>query len=221
MLQMSPSWHIIGERGSGKTVFIMLCAEDAFLGHREIYLNFDCKLHHKEIILEQLVRLELKNALIGIDEAHIIADSRQSGSTLNRLLSYVIYQSRKIDVDVLLVSQFSTGVDIRLRDTADYHVICEKLPNEIGFLYSICKRDYAFIPSPYGYNFGNLKLINRFYVLKKQLKRIFSLYDTYALFDITKTERLKKESKDIVKNIKDKSDLSDSEKGILEVLKKK
>lgn len=214
------SWHITGERGSGKTLWLILCAEDAQLSGREVQSNFDMKIPHKIYTLEQLIRQELSNCLILFDEAHLFADSHQSGSNINRLLRYFVYQSRKTSVDVMSVSQFSTGLDLSLRSTADFHIICEKLPDESGFIYNICKRpDLAITPLDNFYH--GLIRINQFVVFKKQLKKIFESYDTYKLFDIMEVEQQKENVKDTIKQMKSIGHLSDKEKEIFKVLKGK
>jgi hypothetical protein len=69
----------------------------------------------------------LRNACVGIDEAYHWLESRTSSKNINRWLSYIQFQSRKVDVDYLISAQLVSTVDLRWREMADYVVKCQSL----------------------------------------------------------------------------------------------
>jgi hypothetical protein len=77
--------------------------------------------------------MELLNAVILIDEAHVFFDSRNAMLKRNKIFSKFVTQSRKRSVDLLYTSQdkspqlfFKSGqVELRLRKLTDYIIFCQ------------------------------------------------------------------------------------------------
>lgn len=64
---------------------------------------------------------------VAIDEIGYYADSRQSGSTRNRLINACIRQVRHRSLDILYTAKAFKSVDFRLRDETDVLIECEDL----------------------------------------------------------------------------------------------
>ncbi|KKL82217.1 hypothetical protein LCGC14_1986920, partial [marine sediment metagenome] len=95
------------------------------------HLNFP-KLDGQELpthfdiawFLEHLVDGELEECVLFLDEMYQIADSRSSGSKLNKLFTYFMVQTRKRNVDVYFCTHYLDHVDLRLRRAADIRNSC-------------------------------------------------------------------------------------------------
>ena len=66
----------------------------------------------------------LKNAVVLVDEAHVLLDSRSSFTKRNKIISYFILQTRKRNVHLLYTTQSFHQIEKRLRDQSDYLVEC-------------------------------------------------------------------------------------------------
>lgn len=73
-------------------------------------------------------KVELENAVILIDEAHIWFDSRASASKLNRTFSYFVLQTGKQDINLYWASQDAGQVDPRLRKRTDIAIVVRAAP---------------------------------------------------------------------------------------------
>jgi len=184
---------IYGLKGSGKTLFmcILLYLEYFYLKSK-ILSNMWFKFPHEIIDANKLVELDesLKNSAIGIDELHMIADSRRSGARQNLLLSYFVLQSRHRSVNFYFTDQFEHQVDKRVRENTDIKIICENLHIDsdgdgIDDTFRIIIQDLREFPPKY-------------YVTVICATKFFEMYDTDYLIDIFKYKRgdkLKKRDK--------------------------
>lgn len=116
-------YGIVGGKGSGKTLLltIMLKSYKDKDKNLDIYSNYNLSdIEFKKIDFNKLFNNEkIKNAVVGIDELYLFADCRRSTTKLNRLISYMMYQTRKASLDIFYsVVKFST-IDIRLRRGTD------------------------------------------------------------------------------------------------------
>lgn len=118
---------ICGKRGSGKSVFLVSQLYKHYKQGKKIYSNLNVKFPHEKITLSSLLSLNFQNATIGIDEAQQYLDCRTSSSKRNRIISYLIFQSRKRSVDIFFTSQQFHNLDIRLRNNADLIYYCTAL----------------------------------------------------------------------------------------------
>jgi hypothetical protein len=162
---------IEGDPGSGKTLFLTMIA---YLTKIEVVSNFTLKMD-KRIIpfdLTDFLNARYESEVVLIDESYILNESRNSQSTINKLSSYILFQSRKKDTLLFLSAQLLISLDIRYRYLTDVLIKAEKTLN--GFRYSV------------------------FILHKKRLymKHIFISFEKaqqfYAMFDTNETIKLDK-----------------------------
>ncbi|MGP3705247.1 MAG: hypothetical protein ACKD6O_08165 [Candidatus Bathyarchaeota archaeon] len=166
---------VLGGFGSGKTLllaiwgFRLACKSDKF----EVYSNF--KINHKNVVSltpRKLLGINPtdKKAVVLLDEVYAWLDSRVSSSAVNRLLSWIVLQSRKRNMDIIYSAQLGGSVDLRMRNMTDLVVYCKSNFNRnfelTGFSYVVewsngfnCKRFGFFLPTA-------------------KAKKWFSVYDT-------------------------------------------
>ena len=163
--------------GSGKTLLMVFFA---FLSNREIYSNFKIYLdRYKPLEITDL--LELKDNIdVLIDEGYTWLESRTSGSILNRYLSYIVLQSRKRTIDIIISAQMFSSLDIRFREQCDLIIKCKKIikgKKIIGFRY-----EFLFVES---------NLIKKVFFDIKYAKKYFDWYDTYQVIEPHKIEQMR------------------------------
>ena len=147
----------------------------AFFSKREVYSNFKIKIDRYKP-LEVIDLLELKDNIdVYIDEGYTWLESRTSGSTLNRYLSYIILQSRKRTIDIVISAQMFRTIDVRFRDQADLIVKCERTKK--GFKYS-----FYFLAQ------DRIKVV---ILPEKKAKKFYALYDTYQIIEPHKKEQMR------------------------------
>jgi len=164
----------IGDRGSGKTLFMTLEAFNQYKKGKQIYSNYKLtfpKLPNTKkpkIIPDDFFtdfeKYNLKDVCMFLDEIYVYIDSRSSGTTRNKLMSYFFNQTRKTGVDLYYSTQFFSQVDKRLRFNTERFILpkCFKDKNKDMFIVvEICNRD--------------LKILGKWIV---KAKPIFNLYDT-------------------------------------------
>lgn len=118
-----------GQMGSGKsTAAVAFAYEEHEVNDRRIisnvHLNFPSTKFSLEWFLEHLADHEMENCVLFLDEMYQIADSRSSGSKLNKVFTYFMVQTRKRDVDVYFCTHYLDHVDLRLRRSADMRNSC-------------------------------------------------------------------------------------------------
>lgn len=127
-----------GGLGSGKTVMMTRYLIKDYLKGKKIYTNFHLnEIEYELIDLSKILEMhkngfDLNDCSLGIDEITVFCDCRRSGSTLNRLISYFILQSRKRNVDVYFTTQNLSMIDLRLVQYMDVQIICEKVKGQDG-----------------------------------------------------------------------------------------
>jgi len=123
---------IVGDVGSGKTLLTTGIVLD---DPRDCYSNYAIKIdRYHPLTPEMLLKID-KPSVINIDEAYAWLESRLSGRDINRFLSYVLFQSRKRELDFILTSQLLSTIDIRFRDMCNYLILAQKIPE--GFYYTV------------------------------------------------------------------------------------
>ncbi|KKN45386.1 hypothetical protein LCGC14_0683720 [marine sediment metagenome] len=125
---MIVTWE--GQQGSGKTTAAVAFAyeEHKANGRKVIsnnHLNFDFTKFSLEFFIEHLADHEMEDCVLFLDEMYQIADSRSSGSKLNKLFTYFMVQTRKRNVDVYFCTHYLDHVDLRLRRAADIRNSCK------------------------------------------------------------------------------------------------
>lgn len=101
-----------------------------YLRGRTVMGNYGLRFPHQVVDAEQLAKMghELQDAVICLDEVHVLIDSRRSVTGRNIMISYFILQTRKRGVSLFYTSQSIHQVEKRLRDNTDYIVYCERIP---------------------------------------------------------------------------------------------
>jgi len=134
---------IVGNPGSGKTLLTTALAMgdldkgiQAFSTYKISYKANE--LHVVYIDWGRLIgwlqlhakrRFKMGSASLSIDEGYQGMDSRESSSKANRLLSYGLFQSRKLGLgNVRFNAQLATSTDKRIRRIADVWITCEAEP---------------------------------------------------------------------------------------------
>ena len=118
---------VFGGLGSGKTLFLVGLAARMNKSKR-IIANFEIKIpKHKvgKFKLSEFTAGKYNDALILIDEAYIYLEARTAGRAQNRLASYILFQSRKKKLDIVLAVQLFRTIDVRWRAMADVLIRAE------------------------------------------------------------------------------------------------
>lgn len=118
-----------GSQGSGKSTGAVIFAyEEHQVNGRKvisnIHLNFDFQKFDLAWFLEHLADHEMEDCVLFLDEMYQLADSRSSGSKLNRLFTYFTVQTRKRGVDVYFCTHHLDHIDLRLRRAVDIRNSC-------------------------------------------------------------------------------------------------
>jgi len=187
---------VLGNLGSGKTLFTTYLALN---DSRAVFSNYRIKRDRSEkLTLENLFSDSLKDALVIIDEAYVWLESRASSSNVNRVLSYLLFQSRKKGIDIVLTSQLYSVIDVRFRELSDYYVVCKR--KEYGFRYYITNKK---------------RVLNTFVLTNDSALYYFDKYDTYQVILPTKIldfqvdqmsgDEFLKRAKELLDKIREKS----------------
>lgn len=153
---------IIGKIGSGKT---LLATRLALADKRKVYANYKIDiLNYEKLTLAKLFELN-EPALVIIDEGYVWLESRISQSKLNRYVSYVIFQSRKRNIDIVLTCQLWSSIDLRYRYQSDILIYAER--KTYGFKYRIVSQET-----------GNEFIIKW---LEEDAEKVFKYYDTMEM----------------------------------------
>lgn len=154
---------ICGNTGSGKTLLSTILA---YFSEKKIISNYHLKLiQFEELDLHKFLRQEYENCDIFLDEGYVYLESRISNSFENRASTYILFQSRKKDVDIYITVQYFNSIDIRYRSMVNIVVFCQELSNCYKYIF---------------YNRDLDKTIVK-YVAKQIAKYFYKFYDTYEI----------------------------------------
>jgi len=81
------------------------------------------------------MHLPYKKCKVIIDEAYAYLESRVSMSKLNLYMSYILFQSRKRGIDIIVTAQLAGTIDHRFIDLSDTMIGAKQVRD--GFLYII------------------------------------------------------------------------------------
>jgi len=155
---------ILGNIRNGKTLLLTYIATKL---KRTIYSNYKLDLpNYEDLTLSVLSKLP-NNVNVFIDEGYTWLESRISGSKLNKLISYLLFQSGKRSLDIYITAQLFSTVDLRFREQSSLLIYCKKL-NE-NFYYTIYNREK-----------GTSKQLFMSYETAEQY---FPLFDTYEIIE--------------------------------------
>lgn len=121
-------WGIIGYQGSGKTLLLVKMALDYVAQGKKIYSNVHLKNIDYEIInYNDIINCVYENAVIIIDEIHLLLPARLSTRRINReICDSFLSMVRKKNLIVLGTTQTLRKVDIRFREEMDFLIRVKK-----------------------------------------------------------------------------------------------
>lgn len=120
--------------GSYKTTLATALVRESALDGIPVYSNYKIDLPNcQRLELSELLQLgAIKAGVIVVDEVYTVADSRISSSKLNRYFSYFVFQTRKLNVDVVYTAQLDSAVDLRLFLLTPFKIACYGLDEKTG-----------------------------------------------------------------------------------------
>lgn len=120
---------ITGLKGDGKSTLSTMFAYNAYKAGRPVYSNYGLAFEYTELYLNKVKDEieQLQDAMLVVDEAYLYVDSRNPMSKGNKAISYLVLQTRKKGVDLILnLLQKGLG-DLRIRENSDYVYDCEAM----------------------------------------------------------------------------------------------
>lgn len=133
---------ILGRQGSGKTLFIVKKAYDAYKAGKIIYSNVHLKFPYKKLNYKDVINCRLENAVVILDEIHQLLPARNSTSRRNReICDSFLSMVRKKGLEIYGTTQTPRKVDIRFREEADYWYMCRKFAFIKGNFIEIISND--------------------------------------------------------------------------------
>jgi hypothetical protein len=106
---------------------------------------------------------DITGKILVLDEIYAFGmDSRMSASALNRVTSYLVFQTRKLDTDLIYTAQLFGAVDLRIRQLTDLLISASRRAD--GFTYAFWRRD--------------TDTVRMYYMPESVARRIYSLYNT-------------------------------------------
>lgn len=126
---------IHGKLGSGKTLLATLLC---FLLEKDVFANYTIKIPNikfKKFGIGLIFDNLLSNITLILDEAYVYLESRFSMSKTNKLMSYLMFQSRKRNLDIILTAQLQSTIELRYREMIDITIECVKSIENQMFIY--------------------------------------------------------------------------------------
>lgn len=157
---------VLGDYGSGKSLWATSYIA-RYIHDRPIYANWKLNLPDAHALTpDGLMEINHK-AFVAIDEIYNWIDSRRSGADQNIFLSRILFQSRKRGIDIMIIAQLVSTIDVRFREMWDYCVKCEKRSD--GFYYTIAKNS----------SFINYPTISEKLSFENAEKLVYPLYNSF------------------------------------------
>lgn len=158
---------------------------------RKVYSNYGLNFPHEDMDDQMVAEATKHNrttmfngSVTLIDEVHVYMDSRNSASKKNRLFSYFVTQSGKLDTLLIWTSQFLGQVDKRLRLNTQTLYKAERYIVSKGkkiILRQDDKREDFFVDlhkHTFRERRGQLGFVYEKTVTLKNPRKYFGLYDT-------------------------------------------
>lgn len=154
---------ILGDPGSGKST---LAAYVARKEEKDVMANFLLRIpNFVPLTASNALKIERPTHII-IDEAYSLVESRTSSKAENRFWSYVLMQSRKRSIDLTLIAQLASMVDVRFRELTQIVIVAQRV--EGGFHYRAQRRSVT----------AGAGVVEFDISLEKAAEEIFPYYDT-------------------------------------------
>lgn len=156
---------IHGDVGTGKTALMTALA----LGSdKPVLANYFIDCPWCQIFRPSMLTRLKEPTLVLIDEAYTWLESRISASHLNLYLSYMLFQSRKLGMDIVTTVQLASTIDKRYRELADVWIEANKEEEQFRYRWVM--------NSPPRYPRGEFTMS-----LEVAEKEIFPRYNTYEI----------------------------------------
>ena len=123
---------ITGGLGTGKSLFLTIIATHT---KKKVISNFKLHTKYEKFDMHKFMEGKYEDAVILLDEVYQYIDSRNSMKDMNRFFSYVLFQSRKKDLQIYIASQLARSIDVRYRALTDIRIKCSK--SREGFQYTL------------------------------------------------------------------------------------
>jgi hypothetical protein len=134
MIVESPIVAIVGNKGSGKTLFLTFIAEHAhYMENRKVFSNFDLtEIPYERFDYQMLAELpeHIENAVILMDETQMGADAYEFLSKQSKGITKLATQLRKRKLDLYMTTQRFSFISKRLRDLTDFIFAMEVLRDQ-------------------------------------------------------------------------------------------
>lgn len=188
---------IVGRQGSGKTLFLVERAYDAFKKGLTVYSNVHLNFPYTKLDYNDIVECKLKEGIVIIDEIHQLLPSRNSTSKRSReICDGFLSMVRKKRLEVYGSTQTTRKVDIRFREERDFLYICTKYYHDHG----------TFKEALLNYNYPtDVKIMIKLDVLEEFSQnvktfafignRFFDMFDTNQIIQVRNLKIDKKEAK--------------------------
>jgi hypothetical protein len=140
-----------GNCGSGKTLFLTMIG---YYSTKRIVSNYNLfypKSCHKNVVeldFDKFVKAEYDNCLIFLDELYAYLEARLSGNSINLLISYILFQSRKKNLTIYGTTQLLSSIDKRFRGLVDIFVYCQPLHNAFSYSFFVNRKFSSSINIP-------------------------------------------------------------------------
>jgi len=119
---------VVGRQGSGKTLLCAALLHDYYKKGYKVYANISLNFKYNRLNYSDIINCKLKNAVVYMDEAHLILPARSSmKSSSKTIVDNFISMSSKQGLICIFSTQFPQKIDCRISQLeTDYNVLCEK-----------------------------------------------------------------------------------------------
>lgn len=118
---------ILGNQGSGKTLFLVERAYHHYKMGKTIYSNVHLNFPYKQLDYNKIINCELKDGVIILDEGHLLLSNRRSMSSHSiKITDSFIGQCRKQNLILMISTQRPRKIDVKIREEADRIYTCER-----------------------------------------------------------------------------------------------
>ena len=112
---------ILGQQGSGKTLFLVMKAWEHFNQNKKIYSNVKLNFPFEQLDYKDVIECNLADGVVILDEIHLLLPARASMRKINReICDGFLSMVRKKNLEVFGTTQTMRKVDVRFREEADY-----------------------------------------------------------------------------------------------------